>query len=300
MSAVTAVVVTYNRRELLRQCLDALNSQTVGAPDIWVIDNASTDGTGEMVASLERENIHYCNTGKNLGGAGGFSWGIYRAAQEKTHYLWVMDDDCLPQPDALEKLLAADASMPGQYGWLSSRALAPDGTDQPMNRQRRTPYRDIENYEGERIPAVMASFVSLFLPVETVRKYGLPIAEFFIWSDDWEYTRRISRELPCYVIPDSRVIHAMRKGNVVNIAADVPERWPRYRYFYRNDVYLYRREGIQGWLWLIAKDAWHSIQVLMHGPQKGKRLAIIWKGFFAGIQFHPPLRGIDEAWEIKS
>ncbi|MDD6320120.1 MAG: glycosyltransferase family 2 protein [Oscillospiraceae bacterium] len=300
MSAVTAVVVTYNRRELLRQCLDALNAQTVGAPDIWVIDNASTDGTGKMVASLERENIHYCNTGKNLGGAGGFSWGIYRAAQEKTNYLWVMDDDCIPQPDALEKLLAADASMHGQYGWLSSRALAPDGTDQPMNRQRRTPYRDIENYEGERIPAVMASFVALFLPIETVRKYGLPIAEFFIWSDDWEYTRRISRELPCYVIPDSRVIHAMRKGNVVNIAADEPERWPRYRYFYRNDVYLYRREGIQGWLWLIAKDVWHSIQVLMHGPQKGKRLVIIWKGFFAGIRFHPQLRGIDEAWEIKS
>ena len=296
---VAAVVVTRNRRELLLQCLHAMLRQSIPA-DIWVIDNASTDGTAEAVAALANSRVIYRGTGENLGGAGGFSFGIRAAAAQPYELLWLMDDDTIPEPTALERLLHAHERLRGSYGWLSSRALAPDGTDQPMNRQRRTPYRDIENYEGERIPAVMASFVSLFLPIETVRKYGLPIAEFFIWSDDWEYTRRISRELPCYVIPDSRVIHAMRKGNVVNIAADEPERWPRYRYFYRNDVYLYRREGIQGWLWLIAKDVWHSIQVLMHGPQKGKRLVIIWKGFFAGIRFHPQLRGIDEAWEIKS
>ncbi|WP_348226313.1 hypothetical protein, partial [Salmonella enterica] len=79
-----------------------------------------------------------------------------------------------------------------------------------------------------------------------VRQFGLPIAEFFIWSDDWEYTRRISRAKPCYVIPASRVVHAMQNPGVVNIARDVPARWARYRYFYRNDVVLYRREGLSG------------------------------------------------------
>lgn len=77
-----------------------------------------------------------------------------------------------------------------------------------MNLQRVTPYKDLPGFDGERIPAVMASFVSLFLRTETVRRYGLPIAEFFIWSDDWEYTRRISRAQPCYVVPASRVVHA--------------------------------------------------------------------------------------------
>ena len=134
----------------------------------------------------------------------------------------------------------------------------------------------------------MSSFVSLFLRIETVRKFGLPIAEFFIWSDDWEYTRRISREKPCYVVPSSRVVHAMQNPGVVNIAKDVPARWARYRYFYRNDVVLYRREGVIGWLWLLAKDAWHTVQVLRDGQgRRAERIKIIWKGFAAGVKFHP-------------
>ena len=267
-------------------------TQTAGVPELWVIDNASTDGTAELVAQLNLPTMHYYNTGKNLGGAGGFACGIQQAACSGAEYLWIMDDDCLPEPDALQQLLLADAELDGQYGWLSSRALAPDGKDQPMNLQRSTPYKDLASFAGPRQPAVMASFVSLFLRSSTVQRFGLPIAEFFIWSDDWEYTRRISRSMPCYVIPASRVVHAMQNATVVNIATDTPDRWPRYRYFYRNDVVLYRREGLRGWLWLIAKDAWHSVQVLRHGSQKCERLGIIWRGFFAGVNFHPTVQGL--------
>lgn len=285
-----AVVVTYNRLPLLRQCLAALTSQTALGLTIFLIDNASTDGTAEAVAAMTLPNLVYRNTGKNLGGAGGFAYGVREAALAGYDALWLMDDDTLPTPTALAEFLQADRDLHGRYGWLSGRALAPDGTDQPMNLQRVTPYKDLPNFDGTRIPAVMASFVSLFLRTETVRRYGLPIAEFFIWSDDWEYTRRISRAQPCYVIPASRVVHAMQNPGIVNIAADVPARWERYRYFYRNDVVLYRREGVRGWLWLLAKDAWHTVQVL-RSPQgrKAWRIGIIWKGFFAGVRFAPEI-----------
>ena len=246
--SVAAVVVTYNRLPLLRQCLAALAAQTAQDLTIFLVDNASTDGTAEAVAEMALPNLVYRNTGKNLGGAGGFAYGVREAALAGYDALWLMDDDTLPTPTALEAFLQADRNLQGQYGWLSSRALAPDGTDQPMNLQRVTPYKDLPGFDGERISAVMASFVSLFLRTETVRRYGLPIAEFFIWSDDWEY----------------------------------------YRYFYRNDVVLYRREGLRGWLWLLAKDAWHTVQVLC-SPQgrKAWRIGIIWKGFFAGVRFRP-------------
>lgn len=285
-----AVVVTYNRLPLLRQCLAALTAQTALGLTIFLIDNASTDGTAEAVAAMTLPNLVYRNTGKNLGGAGGFAYGVREAALAGYDALWLMDDDTLPTPTALAEFLQADRDLHGRYGWLSGRALAPDGTDQPMNLQRVTPYKDLPNFDGTRIPAVMASFVSLFLRTETVRRYGLPIAEFFIWSDDWEYTRRISRAQPCYVIPASRVVHAMQNPGIVNIAADVPARWERYRYFYRNDVVLYRREGVRGWLWLLAKDAWHTVQVL-RSPQgrKAWRIGIIWKGFFAGVRFAPEI-----------
>lgn len=291
MQPIAAVVVTYNRKALLAECIACLRAQQGAACDIFVVDNASTDGTAELLETLAGPDLHSLNTGENLGGAGGFARGVEAAVQAGYQALWLMDDDTLPEPGALAALLRCEQDLRGNYGWLSSRAVDCDGADQPMNRQRRTPYRDIAGYGDEPVSSVMASFVSLFLRADTVREFGLPIAEFFIWSDDWEYTRRISRSCPCYTVPKSRVVHAMQHKTVVNIAKDTPDRLGRYRYFYRNDVVLYRGEGLTGWLWLLCKDAWHSVQVLTGKcPDKGERLGIIWQSFAAGVKFHPQIR----------
>jgi Predicted glycosyltransferases len=289
---VAAVVVTYNRRELLLQCIEKLLTQQPFACDVLVIDNASTDDTAEIIQQKSDSRLRYYNTGKNLGGAGGFHFGMRKAVEAGYDYIWIMDDDTMPEPDALAQLLAADEKLAGSYGFLSSRALWTDGGDCQMNLQRKTPYRDIDGFDRPLISVVMASFVSLFLRADTISLFGLPIAEFFIWSDDWEYTRRISRKLPCYVVTASRVVHAMKNQTVASIATDIPERLPRYRYFYRNDVYLYRREGLKGWLWLIAKDCWHSVQVIVKSRGcKVEKLKIIWSGFARGIHF---LKGNDD------
>ena len=108
MKRTAAVIVTYNRKAMLQRCLRALCTQTAGVPELWVIDNASTDGTAELVAQLNLPTMHYYNTGKNLGGAGGFACGIQQAACSGAEYLWIMDDDCLPEPDALQQLLLAE------------------------------------------------------------------------------------------------------------------------------------------------------------------------------------------------
>ena len=316
---VTAIVVTYNRLPLLKQCLAALRAQTVQGFTVLLVDNASTDGTADYIKTLampgliQKDSALERRFGRVMGeeptptaaetilaglmpryeryhGVRIPQEAIRAAVELGCEAVWIMDDDTLPEPDALAALLAADAAHGDGCGWLSSRALAPDGTDQPMNLQRKTMYRDIDGFDAAEVPAVMASFVSLFLRTETVRQFGLPIAEFFIWSDDWEYTRRISRAKPCYVIPASRVVHAMQNPGVVNIARDVPARWARYRYFYRNDVVLYRREGLSGWLWLLAKDSWHTVQVLRDRQGcRAERIKIIWKGFAAGVRFRPQI-----------
>ena len=102
-----AVVVTYNRLPLLRQCLAALTSQTALGLTIFLIDNASTDGTAEAVAAMTLPNLVYRNTGKNLGGAGGFAYGVREAALAGYDALWLMDDDTLPTPTALAEFLQA-------------------------------------------------------------------------------------------------------------------------------------------------------------------------------------------------
>ena len=71
---VIAVIVTYNRKELLKECIEELTkNQEI---DFMIIDNASTDGTADMVKNYTSDKLFYVNTGENLGGAGGFNFGI--------------------------------------------------------------------------------------------------------------------------------------------------------------------------------------------------------------------------------
>lgn len=299
MMDIVAVVVTYNRLALLKQCIECLLNQRGVNCDVLVVDNASTDGTDEYLQKLQSANprVHRHNPGENLGGAGGFNIGIRLAAEAGYKWIWIMDDDTMPEPDALSKLMAADAQLGGRYGWLSSRTLWSDGSLCKMNIQRQTPYKELpaEAFLQPLAVAQMASFVSLLIPAQTICRFGLPIKEFFIWTDDWEYTRRISRELPCHVASESVVVHAMTSNTTSDLSMDSDDRIARYKYAFRNDVFLYRREGIKGWLWLLLKNIWNTAKVLLR-CKKGRwnRIKVIWSSFAKGTSFKPAIEHIGE------
>lgn len=291
MNNIAAVVVTYNRRELLAENIRRLLAQSRPA-DIIVIDNNSTDDTRARIEPLIAEGrITYINTGENLGGAGGFAFGINEAVCRGYEYVWVMDDDCMPTEDALDRLMAADAALGGNYGFLSGRAIWKDGSPCVMNVQRRTLTRPLGKFDKDVVPVVMASFVSLLVKSSVVREVGLPIKEFFIWTDDWEFTRRISRKYPCYAVADSIVVHMSRANIGANIASDSADRLDRYEYLYRNDVYLYSREGIKGFLYECARLTVHFFKILLTARgDRRKRIAIMLRGTKRGLKFKPEVR----------
>ena len=289
-----AVVVTYNRKELLTENIQCLLEQKPDVPAIIIIDNHSTDGTKEAVQQfIDAGQIQYCDTGANLGGAGGFSFGIRYAAEKGYDYVWVMDDDCMPNPDALEKFFSADEQLKGEYGFLSSKVLWKDGNICTMNLQRETVTKNLENFDRNLQPVAMASFVSLFLPTKIIKEMGLPIKEFFIWTDDWEYTRRISRKYKCYAVADSVVVHKSKNNIGANIATESADRLDRFDYLYRNDVYLYRREGLKGFCYETVRLASHCARVLLKSKDhKGKRLKKIFSGTIKGFGFNPVIEYI--------
>ena len=296
---IAAVVVTYNRLPLLQKCIESLRAQTAPC-DILVVNNASTDGTGPWLAAQEAAGVLTTHdTGENLGGAGGFNKGMRWAVEAGYDFLWVMDDDCLPEPTALEKLLDADAILGGEYGWLSSVALWTDGTECKMNRQKlkKSFYEYSPLMKYGIVQAEQATFVSLFLRAETVRQFGLPIKEFFIWGDDIEYTRRIAvrGKRPSFVAGQSRVIHAMQDNNGSSIATDRAERIDRYRYAYRNEAYTYRQEGIRGFFYYFAKCSLNIYRILAKAKDyQLKRCMIIFRYFLGGLFFNPEVEQIEE------
>lgn len=292
MKKVAAVVVTFNRKVLLTQNIEALLAQDCSDLDILVIDNASTDGTKEHISHfVKNRQILYYNTGKNLGGAGGFNFGMKLAVTAGYDYIWIMDDDTIPCPDALTELLSANAVLEGNYGFLSSIALWKDGTPCKMNKQKSVKnwYDDAAHMKYSLLRIYHATFVSFFVPSAIVKQEGLPIKEFFIWGDDVEYSGRLAKKYPCYLAGRSQVLHDTANNEGSNIARDDVTRIGRYKFAYRNEMYIARKNGIKGLLRQFAKIALHMIRVLTHGSHKLKKWGIILGSSFKGLFFNPAI-----------
>lgn len=237
--SVWAVVVTYNRLALLRECLTALEAQTRPLDGVIVIDNASTDGTPSAVA----EGFPWVRLqvlGENRGGAGGFHAGLQQAHRAGADWIWLMDDDTIARENALEELLGAADRLPAfePPSLLASRAVWNDGRLHPMNApgfERDDVSRVVAGCERGLMPLRTATFVSLMVHRGVVDRHGLPLAHYFIWSDDIEYTARILRREQGYLVPTSVVHH---KTSTPYTA--VSTSGERFYYHVRNTLFMIR------------------------------------------------------------
>jgi GT2 family glycosyltransferase len=251
---IAVVVVTYNRKALLVECLAALEAQTHLPNAMFVVDNASTDGTDDFLHNYSSEQFIVINERlvKNSGGAGGFNHGMALAYKAGYDWLWVMDDDTIASPSALEALL--DALIFAESNAihpliLASRVNWIDGTAHPMNMPRlQGDYWD-ETYaclEKKMLPIRSSSFVSMLVSAQAVKQFGLPLADYFIWSDDVEYSARILKENKGFVVATSIVEH---KTQAKYTPMDVMD-WRMY-YAVRNA------------LWLLKSPAWNKKERLL-------------------------------------
>lgn len=288
---VIAVVVTYNRKELLKEAIEALLNQEYNNCEVLVVDNASTDGTREYIDELLKDTrVHYENTGANLGGAGGFNYGMKKAYELGYEYIWIMDDDTIPYKESLLEIMNADTVLQGKYGYLSSIALWKDGTPCKMNRQKlcKDWYDEAQFLNKSLVRTYYSTFVSFFIKASVIKEIGLPIKEFFIWGDDVEYSNRISKKYNCYIVGNSQVLHSTNNNEGSNIAKDDEKRIPRYKFAYRNEMYIAKKNGIKGICRQFAKIILHIFRVLI--KSKGYRLrkiGIILGSSFKGIFFNP-------------
>lgn len=295
MKKIVAVVVTYNRLYFLKKCLQSLLQQSYPLNKIVVIDNASTDDTlGYMKENFSNnEKIDYVRLSSNLGGSGGFSTGIKEAMTFQNDYIWLMDDDTIPTDGALEKLLLADDLLNGQWSFLASNVRWTDGGSAKMNQL--TTAKFWSEYISQGLVAVQTgTFVSLLIKRVDVIDIGLPIADFFIWGDDTEYTMRLSDRKKGYFVSDSIVIHETKSNSNVNIINERNEnRISRYFYSFRNSYYIASNEHRR--FKYVLRTIITSITILKSDSKnKLKKLHFMYKGLFAGFFFHPKIEKVNK------
>lgn len=292
MNNTLIILVTYNRINLLKESMQAINQSSIPC-DVLIVDNHSNDGTNKFINdySLDKGIVHYFDTGSNLGGAGGYNYGLKKACSIKENYtyFWLMDDDCIIQKDSLKYLLDFANEINNNFGFLSSKVLWTDNSICKTNIQRLKVAKKINDFSSDVVKVDYASFVSVLFQKEDVLKLGLPIKDFFIWTDDLEYTRRFSRIKPSYLINKSIVIHKCKGNYGVDITKELPERIDRYKYIYRNDYYTFKREGIRGYAFLWARYIYHVLKVLFLSSNKLEKINTINNGYKDGLKFNPQI-----------
>jgi rhamnopyranosyl-N-acetylglucosaminyl-diphospho-decaprenol beta-1,3/1,4-galactofuranosyltransferase len=249
---VAAVVVTYNRKQSLGECVDALLDQTRPIDALYIIDNCSTDGTCEflakkgLIAPPDRQgrdpvetvqrgiyncavDVHYVWLPQNTGGAGGMADGLQRADDAGFDWIWLMDDDLLPSPEALAVLVCKKDQLEAAghepfilNSLVLSRAHADGDTLAFPLRElsaRGFPKMGHFHWRLSEVHALVhdglyewiCPFNGTFVPRRVVDVVGVPNRELFIHGDEKDFQCRAAKAFRLYTVVDSPVLHPQPK-----------------------------------------------------------------------------------------
>ncbi len=298
-----AIVVTYNRKKLLLECLAKIFAQDSSVASVYIVDNASTDGTASALTdsgfldevpsgdgvwvrpprSEGRPSVNYFLSQRNCGGAWGFYLGLKAAYNDGHNYFWVMDDDTIAEVSTLSALLGALKLVPPStdVGFLCSKVLWMGTEVHRMNIPAISTFVDnlpFNSYDHLGLfPVSSCSFVSVLITRKALTACGLPIKEFFIWGDDTEYTERIvSHGFKGLYVPASVVRHATAKNHFVDILSDSGDNAWKYLYGIRNNLYLRRRAGNKKFLKAVLKQLLRqNLKIMMQRKNKRLRFMLI-------------------------
>ncbi|MFA5124223.1 MAG: glycosyltransferase family 2 protein [Patescibacteria group bacterium] len=223
---LSIIIVSYKVKDLLEKCLDSIyRNQGDLTVEVFVVDNASSDGTTEMVNKRFPQS-HLIASDRNLGFARANNLAIKQAAGE---YVLLLNPDTEIFPDTLSKSLAA-AKRHSTCGVLGVQMVYPDGRLQPSVRRLPTLWpvilmllklpklfphlksighylaEDFDYTKEQAVEQVMGAF--MLIPRIVLDKVGLLDERFFVWFEEVDFCRRVSRAgYKIIYTPETKIVH---------------------------------------------------------------------------------------------
>lgn len=202
--SIAAVVLAFSRFEYMQKLISALRAQTHPPDEIIVVYQGPRDDIAQWLAT--QPDLHVVRRG-NEGSAGGFCFGIEESLRRGHRWTWTFDDDAVPEPTALEELVRCPGFGKPDTVFLASRIVDRNGRTymSPGPADANLWYGSV--LRDRCIEVVGACWVGVLVNSDAVRRYGLPIAEFFLCEEDLEFTTRLARHGRAFCPIESVIVH---------------------------------------------------------------------------------------------
>lgn len=270
-------IINYRTAETTCRCLDAI-TETTNAIDltITVIDNASNDGSAEMVAEWISKapastRVNLIRSPYNTGFSGGHNRGMAAAPEARFHL--ILNSDALVRPGALEAMLTVAEAAP-RAGLIAPRLEWESGEAQISAFRQPSPFSEfIRSAASGPITAFLrcwevplpisinpkevdwVSFACVLLRAEALQDVGPMDEGYFLYFEDVDYCDRLRNAgWEIAFAPEARVVHLRGGSAPVKSLTAARKRLPAYWYASRTRI-LFKLHGHVGLL--AANLLWH-------------------------------------------
>ncbi len=245
---ICVVTVTYGDRaclleQVITRVLNLIGTEYISK--VVVVDNGSSFRTKAYLANLQlcEPRASVVHLDQNEGSAGGFRAGLEAALQTGSTYLWLLDDDNVPEPSALAALLERIRLNLGAGAFLSLRTdrpqyvayahgaavadcfMLPNGfigfsVSNKVRKLLKRTHPKLAQAEPRIVP--YGPYGGLLVKSADIRRVGLPNPDLFVYSDDSDLTYRFTRAgIPIELVPDSRITDVDRSWSATVDTEDV-------------------------------------------------------------------------------
>ena len=263
---LSALVVTFNRKDELFKTISALLFSGFEEPDIFIINNNSSDGTKEMINS-SFPYVNLINLPENIASAGGFAKGMDISYKKGYDWCFLCNDDSRPQKGCLESMLTAlELCSDSNIGFLKVANLNPNG-EALLLKWKGIGIQYSVPVSNNLIKTDLITFDGCMISSKLISRIGYCDPDFFMGVYEYDYCLRAKDAgFSIYVIPNG----LLEDGKLGSISGTPP--WRQY-YNTRNLLWLgLSRKSfliIKGWL---IRELKYTYAIIFYGDRKLERL----------------------------
>ena len=276
MKQIGIVICNYNKKNDALACIRSILESKFQDYDIYVVDNASTDGSAEAIRNAYGEQVTLLVNQENLGGSGGFNTGLRAAFQKGYPYLMCVDNDALLDENAVGNLLAFLQEHP-ETGIAAAKIYHREAPDYVQQFGQKIDFENfctdvtyLNAYEDGSMPEYVytdaVAACALMIRRSVIEKIGFMPEENFLYWDDTEWCYLCNRAgWKVASVGNAMALHAM------GAKKELENTFPTY-YAWRNWLRFFMRYTEPGdWEAMAGTFLDSMFQIVYEGLHKGEK-----------------------------